>query len=268
MIYNAQAVGKGRGAALLHAPKRFIREVSGLEGRSAHFTLMQLDVSSESMTTEKPHCDLGCDSCCLMIIPTGLQKNTSVNRYLFIFGVVFFFIFITFIPFCILYCRPFTQRCTDKQRKVAWILLASTIWRLCVVLVRWRPACVDLPGMTWTLSVPMAASCLALCVSALIWNPTLMAYTVGWAACGYVEGGNPAVWVSPLFSQSGFLSLRPVITVLPAERDSRHGLVDLAAPPSLSFPFSLSLPSLQQPPKHFRPPAPIIQRLPPDGPVW
>lgn len=52
------------------------------------------------------------------------------------------------------------------------------------------------------------------------------------------------------FPPSGFLCLRPIITVLPAETHSRHGFVDVAAP--LVFPFSLflCLPFLSTGPKN------------------
>lgn len=78
--------------------------------------------------------------------------------------------------------------------------------------------------------------------------------------------------ISAFFPQSGFLCLRPVITVLPAERDSRDGSLDVLAPlsPTLSmsaFPFDRP-PLTPHPQKPSRPPAPIIQRLPPDGPAW
>lgn len=49
--------------------------------------------------------------------------------------------------------------------------------------------------------------------------------------------------------------MRPVITVLSAERDSRHGLVDVASPPSLSLlsPLSFSVCLLfRSPPKAFQ----------------
>lgn len=108
----------------------------------------------------------------------------------------------------------------QRQRKVDWVLdLKSNDNKVfvhslyhCLVLVGWKQAYVDLPGLTWTLqpSVPIAASSMALCVSALIWNPTLMAYTVGWAACGYVESPRAATQQFEylhFFPQSGSLSV-------------------------------------------------------------
>lgn len=129
--------------------------------------------------------------------------------------------------------------------------------------------CVDLPGLTWTLSVTTAASSLARCVSSLIRNPPHIAYTVGCTGCGYVEGGNPAVWVSPLFSPVR-LSLSAPCNYRPACREGLTTWFGRRSCSAVSLSLSLfhCLLSLQQPPKPFRPPAPIIQRLPPDGPIW
>lgn len=97
----------------------------------------------------------------------------------------------------------------------------------------------------WTLiNGPRKACCLGTTL-----NSTLTAWNARRAGCGYVEGGNPAFWVSLLFFLwSGVLCLHPIITVLSAQWDSRHGFVDVAAslPPSFYPP---CLPPLENPQK-------------------
>lgn len=64
MIYNA----------LLRALKALFEKL-GTGGRTEHLTLMQSDVSSESVMAKKPHSTLGGDSCCLTVklIPIAVK---------------------------------------------------------------------------------------------------------------------------------------------------------------------------------------------------
>ncbi len=137
-------------------------------------------------------------------------------------------------------------------------------WRLCVVLVTWRPACVDLPTLTWTPSVPIAASSLALCVSALIWNPSLYCRMDGLWLCW---GRQPSSLSISSFFPSQAFSVWPC-NYRPACREGLTTWFGRQSCSAVSLSLSLSVFPSTTPPKPFRPPAPIIQRLPADGPIW
>lgn len=117
----------------------------------------------------------------------------------------------------------------------------------------------------WTLiNGPRKACCLGTTL-----NSTLTAWNARRAGCGYVEGGNPAFWVSLLFffmvrgSLSAPYNYRPVCAVGLTTWFCRRSC--LAAP--LFLP-SLSASPRKPPEEAFRPSAPVIHRLPPDGPIW
>lgn len=166
-------------------PESLVREVWtgwGGEGcgwwgsRTERFMLMQFfDVSSGSMTAKKPHGSPGGDSCCLVVVLTGKRNNSKH---------ICFYCLVCFL--CLQVLHNFLAGGVDQ-------ILDEVSFCTALLKALCGPACADLPGLTWTPSVAVAASSLAPSLSAMIWNPPLMARAVGWAGCGYVEGGNPAV---------------------------------------------------------------------------
>lgn len=93
--------------------------------------------------------------------------------------------------------------------------------------------------------------------------------TTGWLRLCW--GRQPGILsISAVFYGQGFSVCNPVITVLSAQWDSRHGFVDVAAwlHPLAPFLTHLSASPWQPPKEAFRPSAFVNHRLPPDGPIW
>lgn len=80
-----------------------------------------------------------------------------------------------------------------------------------------------------------------------------MAGAAGWAVCGPVEGPKGAATRQFEYHPPP-LRLLPVISVLRAQRDSRHGFGRRSSLPPSQSRLALQLP--------------VDRRLPPDGPVW